>query len=159
MWYSRTSSGPTKSIKCVDLELPILRYLARQPQIATITVMQGYYGARSAKPTKLMITHPSPQLERIMRENRTRETLPLKSSIGKLDDGTDATSSLKTYPPGLCTALAAAWGHSLQRRTLPGTSVDPPNHLAEAFNSLHSTVDDNTTLGPDFCTAAQYQPV
>ena len=114
------------------------------------------------KPTKLMITHPSPQLEKIMRECWTRETLPLKSSIGKLEDGSYATSSLKTYPPGLCTALAAAWGSAMLRRTIPGTDVEPPSNFSEVFNTLHKSaevVEGNAAAhGHDYCADALYQP-
>ena len=154
---------PPKATSVSIWRLPILRYLARQPQIASVTVMQGYYGAQSPKPTKLMITHPSPQLEKIMREHRTRETLPLKSSIGKLDDGSYATSSLKTYPPGLCTALAAAWGHSILRRTMPTVDAVPPSYLEEIFSALHKGAElsegAQDAYGHDFCADAQYQPV
>lgn len=109
-----------------------------------------------------MITHPSPQLEKIMRECWTRETLPLKSSIGKLEDGSYATSSLKTYPPGLCTALAAAWGSAMLRRTIPGTDVEPPSNFSEVFNTLHKSaevVEGNAAAhGRDYCADALYQP-
>lgn len=149
---------PPKASSVSIWKLSILRWLERQEQVASLTIMQGYFGSQSPKPTKLMITHPSPQLERIMRESRTRETLPFKTSIGKLADGSYATASLKTYPPGLCAALAAAWCSAFQMRTLPCTVVEPPEQFAEAFNSLHSEISEEATHGPDFCTEAQYRP-
>ncbi len=88
------------------------------------------------------------------------ESMPKKdstTSIGRSKDGSFKTSGLKTYPPGLCTAIALAWGNAYlpQSRTLPGTDASPPSHFAAAFDSLHSAVTKDATFGPDFCTDAQ----
>ena len=151
---------PPKATSVSIWRLPILRFLEKQHQVQAVTIMQGYYGAYSCKPTRLMFTHPSSSLETLLQQARTCEHLPATTSIGRSKDGTFKTSGLKTYPPGLCTAIALAWGHSFlpHTRTLPGTDVSPPSTFAAAFDSLHSAVSKGATHGPDFCTDAQYQP-
>ena len=139
-------------------KLPILTYLARQRQVAKLTIMQGFYGAQSVKPTTFLITHPPPGAEKIMEAHRTQEFLPTKASIGRLDDGSYATSALKTYPPGLCAALAAVWGAALLKRSLPEHDEAVPVFLAEYFDTLHCCKVTDASHGPDFCTEGQYRP-
>ena len=79
-------------------------------------------------------------------------------SVVPLWTGKFATASLKTYPPGLCKALAVVWGSTMLRRSLPSTCEPPPEALDEAFRSLHSTIEVGAQIGLDLCTAAQYRP-
>ena len=138
--------------------LPIFRYLAKQTQVKKLTVMQGYYGAASAKPTTLMFTHPPVGLERIFQNSRTQETLPLKASIGRQSDGSFATASLKTYPRGLCSAIALAWGQSFLKRSPIDIDMKPPAVYEKVFASLHSHIGTEAMEGADYCIDAQYQP-
>ena len=140
-------------------KLPIFRYLAKQSQVKKLTIMQGYYGAASAKPTTLMFTHPPDGLERLFQNSRTQETLPLKASIGRQSDGSFATAGLKTYPRGLCSAIALAWGHSFLKRTPTDVDMQPPAVYEKVFESLHSRIGSEVMEGADFCIDAQYQPV
>ena len=121
--------------------------------------MQGYYGAASAKPTTLMFTHPPDGLERLFQNSRTQETLPLKASIGRQSDGSFATAGLKTYPRGLCSAIALAWGQSFLKRTPTDVDMQPPAVYEKVFESLHSRIGSEVMEGADFCIDAQYQPV
>ena len=95
-----------------------------------------------------------------MQKGRTTEHLPTTSSIGRASDGKFKTSGLKTYPTGLCQAIAAAWGHSFLRQTrnLPEHASMPPEPLEKVFQSLHSVVSDGADMGPDFCTEAHFLP-
>ena len=140
-------------------KLAIFRYLAKQNQVKKLTIMQGYYGAASAKPTTLMFTHPPDGLERLFQDSRTQETLPLKASIGRQSDGSFATAGLKTYPSGLCSAIALAWGHSFLKRTPIDIDMKPPAVYEKVFESLHSHISTEAMEGADFCIDAQYQPV
>ena len=60
-------------------------------------LLQGLFGAPSAKPTTLLVT----------------SRLPQGASIGKDKSGKFKTSPLKEYPPGFCRAIAQAFLHDM----------------------------------------------
>ena len=133
----------------------------KKSQVRAITVMQGYYGAYSAKPHEADVHTPVPTVGGTDAEGTYQWTSSYDLVlIGRSSDGKFKTSGLKTYPAGLCQAIATAWGHSflLQTRNLPDGDSNPTVQMERVFQSLHSVVVDDAALGPDFCTEAQFQP-
>eukprot|EP00438_Fugacium_kawagutii_P024345 Skav222445 [mRNA] locus=scaffold993:74343:79400:+ [translate_table: standard] len=86
-------------------KLPAIRALRRHPSVRVTRILQGHFGAVTAKPT-MLLTVNLPNIETMLWDQRLTETIPAGSSIGKNADGTYKTSPLKEYPPGLCKALA-----------------------------------------------------
>ncbi len=90
--------------------LPVLQLLMRQQQILKTTIYQGFYGAKSPKPTDLLLIHPPEDYQEILMRHRICEQLPVQTSIGLNKDGSFQTAELKTYPKAMCDALASMWG-------------------------------------------------
>ena len=84
-----------------------------------ILVQQGHYGAKSSKPTHLLLSGvDEPTALQIAAKCRTHQ-LPTRGSIGR--EGTEwATTALKEYPASLCQMLAQLFLHwHLKQTALP----------------------------------------
>ena len=83
----------------------IMDWLMATNLFSQLFVNQGAYGAKSAKPTQLLVSGLSAaDMLRIEKASRTT-AVPTTSSIGRDDQGW-RTSSLKEYPPAFCDMLA-----------------------------------------------------
>ncbi len=138
--------------------LAILRLLMAQPQIVRVTVLQGLYGAKSTKPTDLLLVHPPLEYKRILVDNRSTDSLPKTHSIGLNSDGTFQTTELKSYPPALCRALADLWCHATFERPPVVNETEFPEEIRTLVAELHSTIGMGT-LGPDFCPKGVFSAV
>eukprot|EP00435_Cladocopium_sp_Y103_P015908 s2948_g3.t3 len=87
--------------------LPVLHLLRQLPGAQIHSLSQGLFGAPTPKPTMLYSLN-LPNILSVLREHWVTTELPKRSSIGKLSDGSWATTRLKEYPPSLCRALAWA---------------------------------------------------
>ena len=85
---------------------PILALLMSLPGIELITLAQGLWGAKSPKPTSLLIVH-LPDLREALRKWQVAKDLPKGASIGRDSFGFWSTSVLKAYPPALNCGLAS----------------------------------------------------
>ena len=86
--------------------LLITRYLRCHPGVQSALIFQGFYRAKSPKPTLLMFACGNKiRVENILTDNRVTSRLPRSLKMGMVD-GEYATASLKNYPSGLCRALA-----------------------------------------------------
>ena len=88
--------------------LPLLRYIQKCPQTHAINIKQGFWGAESPKPTRLLISIPGTTAQEIhqwLDEERTTRTLPKPIQMGKTGAGPYRTAALKRYPPGLCRGI------------------------------------------------------
>ena len=89
-----------------------------------ILVQQGHYGAKSSKPTHLLLSGlDEPTALQIAARCRTHQ-LPTRGSIGR--EGTEwATTALKEYPASLCQMLAQFFLHwHLQQTALPQRELE-----------------------------------
>ena len=86
--------------------LRVLRAMLALLPMRKLRVWQGQFGAKSPKPTALMV-HGLRTLENRLEEQRSFE-MPATRSIGRKLDGAFATSELKEYPPRLCLSIAHA---------------------------------------------------
>eukprot|EP00435_Cladocopium_sp_Y103_P060713 s676_g22.t1 len=83
----------------------IVGLLLRLPGFNLIRFSQGLLGAKSAKPTAVLVLNV-PSMATCIHASRICANLPVAASIGKDIDGHWKTMSLKEYPPALCFALA-----------------------------------------------------
>ena len=114
------------------------------PGCAKITVQQGLFGAKSSKPTDLLllVAHCTPDADQI------RPTVPTEKSIGLLPNGQWSTASLKEYPSAFCKALVA-----IIVKSLPQCSDSPrdiPEWFTDPLAKLCSTFDWGASMGADF---------
>ena len=86
--------------------LRVLRAMLALLPMRKLRVWQGQFGAKSPKPTALLV-YGLQTLENRLEEQRSFE-MPATRSIGRQADGTFATSELKEYPPRLCLGIAHA---------------------------------------------------
>ena len=70
-------------------------------------ILQGWYGAKSPKPTSLLFTlGPQINAPHILREMRTEQQLPKGLDMGYDEAAREySTAGLKNYPGGLCKAI------------------------------------------------------
>eukprot|EP00435_Cladocopium_sp_Y103_P048910 s1337_g14.t1 len=106
--------------------LPVLAVLRQLPGIEVFTFCQGLMGAPTPKPTTLLGLNV-PTLTTDLRRHCITKDLPQKTSIGRLGDGSWATSRLKEYPPALCLALAHVFDFAIH----PETSVEHGSQVEE----------------------------
>lgn len=149
-------SKPSPSI----WKLPVLQLLTGHPDVRLLTVRQGLFGAKSSKPTDLLLVRSPSDVEAIFRSHQTRLRVPTCHSIGLQADGGFQTTELKAYPPALCAAIAETWGRSIfERNSLPvdrdGAVPDDFARIVQALFSLIGT----SSPGPDYCQNGQYAAV
>ena len=112
-----------------------------------LRVLQGHYGAKSAKPTNLLIAGlSSSTIQEIEQASRTTNC-PKSTSIGLCEKGW-ATSSLKEYPKDFCSFLARMFDRWLNKATRVS---GPPLLDATWLKAMHlAETDVHTEAGPDF---------
>ena len=88
--------------------LYVTRALANHPYIHRAAIFQGHFGARSPKPTSLLVCcGPKVNVDAVLLGARTQQDLPAGLSMGWQKEAREyATASLKTYPAGLCRGFA-----------------------------------------------------
>ena len=86
------------------------------PGFEQLTFAQGLLGARSPKPTTLLLLN-LPQMGQWIHRSRLCADLPKASSIGRSKEGHWNTMSLKEYPPALCKALAGCISTAVSGRS------------------------------------------
>lgn len=90
---------------------PIFKFIGSLKGVHCLHIHQGYWGAKSPKPTALMIIARgvcTQFLYDAIDSTRTRTTLPQALPMGRVQNGQGyATAELKRYPPALCAGLCA----------------------------------------------------
>eukprot|EP00438_Fugacium_kawagutii_P014861 Skav220137 [mRNA] locus=scaffold1320:42612:47876:- [translate_table: standard] len=126
--------------------LALVQWLLLQPGHSRVRINQGYYGAKSAKPTDLWCLNLD-GFETALRQGRLSQQLPSFSSIGKSDKGHWLTSTLKEYPPGLCRIIAEQM-HS----QMSSEAIDDSIQISQEFWERSATMRTSFTdfIGPDF---------
>ena len=125
----------------------LMSWLRQAGLFQDLRVFQGHYGAKSAKPTNLLIAGlPSDTILEVEQASRTT-SCPKSTSIGLCEKGW-ATNSLKEYPRDFCSFLARLFDRWLSRAT---QMSGPPTHDATWLKAMHlAEVDEHTVEGPDF---------
>lgn len=136
--------------------LPIITYLRRCPNIHLLNVKQGYWGARSPKPTSLLVACPSTTtstLYDLMDAHRTQDKLPAPLAMGRSSHGSYNTAPLKRYTMAFCHGLASIMEYAA--RIVPYSNI-PEDDLCPTFASLReaylksSLMDDDGRDGNDY---------
>eukprot|EP00435_Cladocopium_sp_Y103_P064502 s2_g26.t1 len=127
--------------------LPVLHLLKQLPGAQVHSLCQGLFGAPTPKPTMLYSLN-LPNLLSVLRAHWVTSELPQRSSIGKLHDGSWATTRLKEYPPSLCRALA--WAMHLAIHETP--SVEHGQSMVDFLASCRPLFVQafQTQLGQDY---------
>ena len=126
--------------------LPVVCTLLRFRQCRRLRVLQGYFGAKSPKPTDLLCINITEKAEEMLLSGRTTP-LPKTASIGKGKDGKWLTTSLKEYPGDLCKVLANLFLES-QRDCKGQESL--PQWFTEKCDVLIGTFDQEAGMGLDY---------
>ena len=95
---------------------PLVALLQALPGCQLLTLAQGLWGAKSPKPTSLLVLN-APNLVQILRMWQIAQNVPNSSSIGRDETGNWSTSALKEYPPALNAALAQGLHEAILRCT------------------------------------------
>ena len=144
-------SEPKKATAPSIWRTEALRFLLAHEENKRFLVHQGYFGARSAKPTEFLITHTPKSVEQIFRSNWVRLDLPATVSVGVNDQGEFHTASLKEYPLALSRSLWQIVAAQLRQRTFSGDPTDCPEDVFQRFSKLHALLDfDVKKMGPDY---------
>ncbi len=144
-------SEPKKATAPSIWRTEALQFLLAHEENLRCLVHQGYFGARSAKPTEFLITHAPKFVEQIFRSNRVRNDLPAAVSVGVNDQGQFHTASLKEYPLALSRSLWQVVSAQLRQRSFSGHPQDCPEDVLQKFGKLHALLDyDVQTMGPDY---------
>ena len=120
-------SEPADSAAPSLWKLPIMQLLLQFPNVQTIHLAQGLYGATSSKPTTFLVAN-CPDALRILRSWQIATDNPRSATIGFDESGQFRTAQLKEYPPALCAALARCTWDAIT--TQP---VDANVQMPEAF--------------------------
>ena len=140
---------PGSTVSASIWRLEVLQFLAGLPQVQKIVVFQGFFEARSPKPTTLLFAHAAKDVDAVFKLHQTRRLCPTAVSIGRNERGQYRTAELKAYPAALCRAMAAAWYASVKDRPLsPGEQIS--HDFAEAIEQLHKAQIGDSSMGPDF---------
>ena len=132
--------------------LPIIRLLLRHKSASLLHMKQGYYGAKSPKPTTIMMIsapHLRKDLHRIIHQGRSQDHLPPPLRMEKTKDGY-ATMPLKRYPVAMCKALASAIAHAREESTPNCTEFDGLSDVALHFKDAYETTIDGSVDGQDY---------
>ena len=127
--------------------LPIFLFLKKLAGIHILHIKQGFWGARSPKPTALLMVARGVStdfLYQVMYQACTTTTLPRALPMGRVQKGY-ATASLKRYPPGLCDALSRVFMAMLPYVDFTPAEKDEHFEIFERFHRayLHSKEEDD----------------
>ena len=148
MSYGSRKKGPS------IWALSIMQWLRDTGLMAFINVQQGHYGAKSRKPTTLMVSGVSSTILHKLEEDLRCCPLPEQVSIGKCTVGGKTswqTTSLKEYPPGFCSLIAAyyqAWIDA--RSSLPSWNNCGAFPWMDSLCRELADCPTSDTIGPDF---------
>ena len=126
---------------------PIMQVFLQLPGCELIQLSQGLWGAKSPKPTSLLVLN-APDMRSHLRKWQIAKDLPKSTSIGLDHQGKWATSSLKEYPPALNGGLAAGVFAAICRQ-----SADCMLTVADSFRARCVRMictEYGTHIGPDF---------
>ena len=103
--------------QCIHQDAPTiwatrpLRWCTETGLCARLRTLQGHFGAKSAKPTCLLLTGIEASAASSIEVDYRTHSLPSSGSIGKQGNAW-ATTSLKEYPKSFCTMIAALFNHA-----------------------------------------------
>ena len=125
--------------------LAAIQWFRQTGLFCELAVEQGFYGAKSAKPTRLLLSGIKAARAREIAQQTKNTQRPKHISIGS-EGGRWSTSSLKEYPPQFCHMLAALFAEAVVAQS--GSSELPS--WCEWLPELCIAGQREETFGPDF---------
>lgn len=136
-------------------KLPIIRVLLGHGSFSLLHLKQGYYGAKSPKPTVIMVVCEKrirKEVHRLIHRGKTQRWLPPALRMEKTSAGY-STMPLKRYPVALCRAIATAISHGVQLAAPTGFERDGIDEVALHFKDAYEATQAGGQDGQDFfCT-------
>ena len=128
---------PADSAAASIWKLPIMKLLLQFPNVQTIHLAQGLFGASSSKPTTFLVAN-CPSAMQILRKWQITTDNPRSATIGFDCSGQFRTAALKEYPPALCAALAHCTWDDITSHPVDA-SVQLPGEFAATCHKLTVT--------------------
>ena len=128
--------------------LPLVKAIMQLPNIELLRFSQGLMGAKSHKPTHLLLLN-LPQLLTCLHANRVRCDIPRTATIGKDQSGNWSTAVLKEYPPAMCKAVAHALCQATCDRPVDNEATEPPADFLDTCKRMHVTAYGES-IGADY---------
>eukprot|EP00435_Cladocopium_sp_Y103_P049926 s1783_g15.t1 len=129
--------------------LEIIQTLLQLPHVSRLRLAQGLLGAKSPKPTHLLLVN-LPNLLPHLHQGRVRTELPSTVAIGKDGQGCWNTATLKEYPPAFCRCMAKALIEVFDSDESTSSASEPDANFLARCAHLEVT-DYGDTIGADFC--------
>ena len=126
---------------------PIIALLKGLPGFEVIQLSQGLWGAKSRKPTSLLVLN-MPGILSDLRMWQITKDVPTATSIGVDSSGQWSTTALKEYPPALNAAFAQGL-FTAMHECHSDTSVQVPQAFRECCHNMICTAYGDS-IGPDF---------
>lgn len=140
--------APPKAETSVSIwRTPILRLLLSLPGFELLQLAQGLWGAKSPKPTSLLVLN-APGIQQDLLQWQIARDVPVQTSIGIDLAGGWSTAALKEYPPALNGALAQGLHKAICQCPVDET-VQIPQDVRDLCSPMDCK-DFGSTIGPDF---------
>ena len=133
------------------------RVIRDHPHAELVTLQQGHFGAKSPKPTNLLICGGAGfGAESILAKHRTCTVLPKQLEMGWDAKAREyATASLKSYPPGLCLAISAMTQCWMDKHFETAEDLGPlPPSFVSFTEELLKTFNLSVARGADYHSVA-----
>ena len=133
--------------------LPLVRYLLRCQNFHHLVVQQGFWGAKSPKPTGLMVVMTGTtdeHLYQIINRHKTQDILPQALPMGKSSTGGYNTAPLKRYTQAFCRGLAAIIEESAKNAITNMVDTDDYHSIFQELRSAYLASADDVDDGADY---------
>ena len=133
--------------------LPVMQYIQSASSVFPLHIKQGYWDAKSPKPTVLLTTIPATCGKEIMEcleGFQVRSSLPPPLRMGRNERNIYRTAALKRYPKALCQAIAGVAVKFISKVTYTACSDDNINQVAKMLRGVYQTSDDCLDDGGDY---------
>ena len=131
----------------------LTKAIRNNPNVHLARIFQGHYGAKSPKPTNLMIcAGPDFPVTEILEGLRSSDSLPQQLEMGWNAESKEySTASLKSYPPDLCRALAGLTEVWMERFMEPVVGLPPlPSQFTRFTEALLNSFNLSVERGADY---------
>ena len=138
---------PARETSVTIWRTSILMLLLSLPGIELVQLAQGLWGAKSPKPTALLVLN-APNLRQILRGWQISRDLPAAVSIGLDGQGRWSTAVLKEHPPALNAGLAAGFLEAIGQCPCDDTVTVPFAFSQKCISMIQTEFGD--CIGPDY---------
>ena len=128
--------------------LPVMQYIQSASTVFPLHIKQGYWNAKSPKPTVLLTTATCGKaILECLEGFRVRSSLPPPLRMGRNERNVYRTAALKRYPKALCQAIAGVAVKFISTVPYNPCSDDNILQVAKMLRGVCLTSDDCATGG------------